>query len=231
MILVLNLKKRGRNRQVRSQVENMIHEHSVDLIFLQEAQSPRTSSEISFSGMEVVTSSTDLCVFARNGTENTIKVVLSTPFAVTVLVGRTAFTNVHLSPYSSSERTQQLEILREQLSNIFEDRHFVTGDFNLAPRSQDGMSNGRPSTWSGAKERKALASLMSALDLEDVLAKSPPEYTIVREIGGNKITFRCDLLLAPASETSKLSAKYIHSTRTGPLSFTDHSGILADVRL
>jgi hypothetical protein len=142
-----------------------------------------------------------------------------------VRVGELLIHSVHLDPVSAARRVEQLQILAERLpvgDNV------VMGDFNLAPRSIDGVYGTSPSRFTSVGERRAFAELLAARGLADATAGDPPEFTLSRRIRGLDSSFRCDLALLPTSWSAS-SVVAAHETRTGPDAFSDHSGIIVPV--
>jgi hypothetical protein len=74
-----------------------------------------------------------------------------------VMLDGLAVHNVYLSPYSAKERCGLLCAIAASLSTV--GPSIVVGDFNLAPRPEDGVFGTKPSTFTSAAERKSFASL------------------------------------------------------------------------
>jgi hypothetical protein len=154
----------------------------------------------------------------------------SLSFARTVSFNGIVFCNVHLSAKPQrSIRESQLRALNELFVQHRGKILAVGGDFNLAPRDQDGyfLEDGRTSKWTGRGERAALGRLLSDHDLVDVLSFGPTgEFTFENASPVGRVRHRCDLLLCTRSALPRLTARYLHETRGGPSKFTDHSGII-----
>jgi exonuclease III len=103
----------------------------------------------------------------------------------------------------------------------------LCGDFNMAPREQDGMFGDVPSKWTGPAERRAWAAMLAALDLVDATAADPPEPTFIQQRKAASIRFRCDLALVKRGTGWQVQVD--HDTRRGPTAFTDHSGLIMDL--
>jgi exonuclease III len=103
----------------------------------------------------------------------------------------------------------------------------LCGDFNMAPREQDGMFGDVPSKWTGPAERRSLAAMLAALDLVDATAADPPEPTFIQQRKAASIRFRCDLALVKRGTGWQVQVD--HDTRSGPTAFTDHSGLIVDL--
>ncbi len=135
--------------------------------------------------------------------------------------------HVYLSPHSSKERREHLLALARSIDPT--EGSIVMGDFNLAPRSQDGIFGDRPSLFTKRSEREAFEALLESSGLLDATATSgEPEFTFERWQNGKPIRFRCDLALLSTCLRGGAQVIYDHSVRTDP-GFTDHSALVVDV--
>ena len=138
---------------------------------------------------------------------------------------------VHLDPYTGARRCAQLDELRANGGGNGKPV-LILGDFNIAPRAQDGRFGNKHSTATGTEERRAFGDLLEALDLVDATRVEgvEPEFTFERKYEGQWFRGRCDLALLPAELGRDQScARYDHEVRTGPSAFTDHSAIVVDL--
>jgi endonuclease/exonuclease/phosphatase family metal-dependent hydrolase len=129
--------------------------------------------------------------------------------------------------YFPHERSAARRRLFDLLSVSAAGADLICGDFNMAPREQDGMFGDSPSKWTGRLERRALETMFVALDLVDATAGEPAEPTFIQQRGAASIRFRCDLALVRRGTVSQVAVD--HDTRIGPTAFTDHSGLIADL--
>jgi hypothetical protein len=110
------------------------------------------------------------------------------------------------------------------------------GDFNLAPREQDGLYGAKVSSWTKATERKALHRLLDTVRLVDLFVAHDGEdeerFTYEKLNRGKMTRFRCDLALlaAPLAAEPTTAIRHCHETRLGDASFTDHSSVPAELR-
>jgi hypothetical protein len=105
----------------------------------------------------------------------------------------------------------------------------VLGDFNLAPRQQDGLYGDKPSRYTARWEREAFEALLNSAGLLDATATDgEPEFTFERRQGGKPIRFRCDLALLSKSVGGTAQVTYDHSVRARD-GFTDHSAVIVDL--
>jgi len=137
---------------------------------------------------------------------------------------------VYLSPYSSAERRAMLDELARAISGT---TSVVIGDFNLAPRPEDGLYGDQPSTFTKLPERRAFEHLLGAGDLVDATRPSQGEtaaFTFERMQQGRATCFRCDLALVSSHIAGSATVIYDHSVRATPDAFTDHSALILDVK-
>jgi len=139
-------------------------------------------------------------------------------------IGDLVLDNVYL-PYESKTARQKLF---ERLALRPAQRRLIVGDFNMAPRPEDGRYGDSESAWTGARERRAFQAILAG-GLSDLTASLPPEFTFERWNRGDWTRFRCDLALATASVRGMASGD--HSVRAPKLGFTDHSAVVVDLDL
>lgn len=225
----VNLHKRGGTSAALGALERVINQNNVTHLLLQETQVRPGPSAIAITAMVPQSTSSDLSAYLAQGRQAELR--FTTDYALALYSDGLVIINVHLSAYKSAVRTRQLTELDEYLLSLNSRSILIGGDFNLAPRDVDGVFDARPSTWTSAREREALARMMERHDLVDVLA-SPDgdEFTFDRVLRGGRCQFRCDILLSSRALLPDVTAKYMHETRLGSWAFTDHSGIMATLR-
>jgi exonuclease III len=138
---------------------------------------------------------------------------------------------VYLSPASSSERTHQLDALREVVCSSGA-RHLVFGDFNLAPEDRDGRYGGAPSLFTHSSERAAFRKLLADGGLTDLYRHQHldgEDFTFEKTHRGKRLQFRCDLALVSRDLADTSSLVHLHEPRTHGLS--DHSAVLLDLAI
>lgn len=146
--------------------------------------------------------------------------------------GSISLHNVYLSPDHSSERTRLLTDLATAIAQAALVNVVVLGDFNMAPRPEDGLFGGTPSKFTRAAERHALAQLFSSCGLVDATRpqdSEDPEFTFEKVQRDRWLQFRCDLALVSQPLLAEVSVRYDHTVRRNPGGFTDHSAILVEV--
>lgn len=225
-IIWLNLRKRAGSRTTLASLERLAATFDCDIIFLQETSKKITPVFPILSGMRPVYVSSDLSAFAKNTLEEA-NVIHSASFALGLSVRGHFIFNVHLSPYKSSDRREELHSLEGIVQSGPNSGIIIGGDFNLAPRPQDGLFNDTASTWTAPLEREAFERLTRVCGLVDLLGQSADqEYSIERLIPGGRVRFRCDLILCSKGLQNVAKVNYLHETRIGAWAVSDHSGML-----
>jgi exonuclease III len=141
--------------------------------------------------------------------------------------------NVYLSPYSSAARSAMLDDLASALTGTDTGAALVAGDFNLAPRNEDGLFGDQPSTFTKAAERRAFENLLKSVRLLDFTCPSAGgnlEFTFERVQQRRLVRFRCDWALLSTHIASSAAVTYDHNVRSQPTAFTDHSALIMDVQ-
>jgi len=150
-------------------------------------------------------------------------------FSLLYLENKSLIVSLYLSAYKSSERIRQLRFLSEQLDEFSAtediENIIIMGDFNLAPREEDGLVNGNVSKFTSKKERNVFAAFLQQFDLRDLGINEG--FTIEKKNKRYHTQFRVDLALVHTKKES--DAYWDHSVRQEHL-FTDHSAIILDVR-
>ncbi|MGH3755944.1 MAG: methyltransferase domain-containing protein, partial [Pseudonocardiaceae bacterium] len=106
----------------------------------------------------------------------------------------------------------------------------VAGDFNLAPRPEDGRCDGLPSSFNSDVDRIPFIELLARTGLVDCTAEpAPVQYSLWRMVGGKVSEFRCDLVLLADCLRPSVRVAYDTSVRASQAGFTDHSALLIDL--
>lgn len=157
-----------------------------------------------------------------------------TAWAQRVELGWLTVLQVHLDAYTSGARTAQLGELAAMASAEGGRPLLICGDFNLAPRPQDGLYDGEVSGFTADTERKALQHLLQSAWLVDTTrpdGEDEAKFTFERHFTGKLSRFRCDLALLSDHLAAGVSVTTRDEVRTGPGAFTDHSALLLDLPL
>jgi hypothetical protein len=230
-IVSANLNQRLGSAPIRDRVGEWLAFHAPDLFVAQEPFRQSSSARPQLSAYRLIaTSELTSCWVAEHLRTPAVQ-KLADRWQKVLLQGLIVH-NVYLDPYSSKARRDLLEAIERDIADSPAAPTIVIGDFNLAPRPEDGMFGQAPSTFTTAGERKALASLMATRALYDATCPAAgclPAFTFERITKGQPSKFRCDLAVLSESLRSSVTVSYDHSVRKGPGAFTDHSALIIDV--
>jgi hypothetical protein len=225
----INLNKRLGNPAVRSRLVHWLQDRRIDVLITQEPWKPPNRVPVILPGFCPAGGDGRLFAWVAEHWENPSS---SCPgeFIQRIELGWLVVLNVYLDAYTAAARSLQLSELLA-IAAAEEGRPVVVvGDFNLAPRPSDGLTDGRPSSFNNKTDRMPFERLLQSAQLTDMTAVVPsPEFTVVRQLSGRLIKFRCDLALMPDQLMPAAVVTYDHGTRDGDRAFTDHSAILIDI--
>ncbi|MFF9479559.1 methyltransferase domain-containing protein [Streptomyces sp. NPDC014733] len=136
---------------------------------------------------------------------------------------------VHLDARSGSARTAQLAELGAMAAAEDGRPLLICGDFNLAPRLEDGRYGEEFSGFTTEAERVRLRQLTDGAGLVDTTAGTDPVFTFERVLPGGPSRFRCDLALLSDHLTATTTVRADAAVRSGHTAFTDHSALLIDL--
>lgn len=225
-IVSINLNQRLGNADARSRFESWLQKLKPDFLLVQEPWRPRSVSRPSLNGYRLAGATSLLAAWIPQGGPEPRAAGESERWQVFHFAGLVVH-HVYLSPHSSKERRAHLVELTDSIQP--EARNVVLGDFNLAPRPQDGLFGDKTSRFTARLEREAFKTLLEFSGLVDATATSgEPEFTFERWQRGGQIRFRCDLALLSTSMKSTAEALYDHSVRSAG-GFTDHSALIVDI--
>jgi exonuclease III len=224
----INLNKRVGNPAARARLVAWLQRNKVDVLIAQEPWKPLDRDPIVLTGFRLVAGDGKLSAWIA---EPWASPSSSRPrdFAQRVELDWLVAINVYLDAYAAASRSAQLTELISIIAAEDGRPVILAGDFNLAPRPIDGLTNGRPSTFNNTTDRIPFRRLTDTAGLADATADVPPQFTVARQQAGTRIQFRCDLALIPHYLASSVTVTYDHSTRDRQTGFTDHSGILINL--
>jgi Methyltransferase domain/Endonuclease/Exonuclease/phosphatase family len=224
----INLNKRLGNPAVRARLADWLQGQRVDLLIGQEPWKPADRDPLTIAGFRQVGGDSRLYAWIAERWESPSS---SRPrdFAQRIELSWLVVLNIYLDAYATTTRATQLTELASILAAEDGRPVIAAGDFNLAPRPTDGLTDGRPSSFNNATDRIPFQRLIDAAGLTDATADLPPQFTVARQRSGKQIQFRCDLALISHYLASAVVVTYDHTTRDGHASFTDHSAILIDL--
>jgi exonuclease III len=228
-IISINANKKLFTDRSHSVFLDWLADHKCDLLTVQEPWTKRPSEGPELPGMHFIGGSDDVVFWCRIGLESGLSQTrehwLSLP------IEDYQVHSVHLDPDSSKRRREQITEISEQARP--EGRlPIVLGDFNLAPRPEDGIYGDQVSKWNTKVEREAFSNLLASNHLVDSTAADDTdiEFTFERMYRKKWARFRCDLALIPEFlDPEKTQVRYDHSARTGSCAFTDHSAIIVEL--
>ncbi|WP_329447860.1 methyltransferase domain-containing protein [Streptomyces sp. NBC_01426] len=229
LLASINLNKRLGADSARARFAAWLRRHDVAVIVAQEPYKPADRRPPLLPGYVFAGGDGHLATWVREDVA-TPAVSAPTSWAQRVELGWLTILQVHLDAYTSAARTTQLGDLAALAAAEGGRPLLVCGDFNLAPRPQDGLYGGEVSGFTADTERKALQHLLQAAWLVDTTGTDEEaEFTFERLLTGKLSRFRCDLALLSDHLAVEVPVAARHEVRTGPEAFTDHSAILLNL--
>ena len=236
-IASLNLNKGGHTADRLDRLADWLAAWAPSFLFLQEPWSHDRSDPARIPHFHFLGGNSNVACYATEteGRHRSVEGVdLFDDRALELLLDDTRLSNVYLPATTSSERRRFLLRLLDLLRPRSAADRAILGDFNLAPRPEDGRYGEAESGWTSAAERKALESLLSEFDLVDLLPQKGAEespFTFERKNKGKLTRFRCDLALTSRrlAERAETLLQFDHRSRVGSSRFTDHSALILDL--
>ncbi|MFB6529882.1 methyltransferase domain-containing protein [Streptomyces sp. NPDC056399] len=228
LLASVNLNKRLGAAGARSNLAAWLREHRVKVLLAQEPFKPVDRTPPAIGGFAFAGGDGGLAVWVS---EDLLRPQVSSPrpWVQRVELEWLVVLQVHLDAYTSTNRAAQLAELREMAVAEQGRPLLICGDFNLAPRPEDGMFGDDPSNFTGEAERTALRHLMQGASLVDTTADEVPAFTFERVFSGKLSRFRCDLALLSDHLAATTTVTADASVRTAPGAFTDHSALLLEL--
>jgi hypothetical protein len=224
----INLNKRMGNPVARANLTAWLYQQRIDVLAAQEPWKPIGRPPIDLPGFRPVDGDGNLfCWIAEHF--DAPPVTRPDRFVQRLELAWLIVYNIYLDCGSAATRGSQIRSLQKIIAAEYGRPVLACGDFNLAPRPVDGLSNGQPSTFNTAIDRKPFTDLLAETSLVDVTATEPPHFTIERRRSRTITQFRCDLAAVPDHLLPAVEVRYDNATRTGATAFTDHSGVLIDI--
>ncbi|QHC30713.1 methyltransferase domain-containing protein [Streptomyces sp. HF10] len=228
LLASVNLNKRLGSSGARSELGAWLREHGVKAVLAQEPFKPADRLPPVLAGFTFAGGDGHLALWTS---EDLIPPPVSSPdtWVQRIELEWLVVLQVHLDSYTGASRTAQLAGLASMTAAEAGRPLLVCGDFNLAPRPEDGLFGGEVSDFTTKGERRMLRQLMQGADLVDTTAETAPAFTFERVHLGKPSRFRCDLALLSDHLTATTTVTPDLTVRTGPQAFTDHSALLIDV--
>ncbi|MET9109694.1 endonuclease/exonuclease/phosphatase family protein [Streptomyces zhihengii] len=230
LLASVNLNQRLGASGARAKLAAWLRVHGVKIVLTQEPFKPADRTPPTLGGFTFTGGDGHLAAWVSEGLAPPA-VSLPAPWVQRVELDWLVALQVHLDAYSSAARTAQLTELGAMAAAERGRPLLVCGDFNLAPRSEDGRFGAEASTFTTEAERSALQRLTQVAGLVDTTADEPPVFTFERVFNGKPSRFRCDLALLSDHLTAATTVTVDASVRTPPAAFTDHSALLIDLPL
>lgn len=228
-ITSLNL-RRGLYKNYETVIK-WIRNNKIDILFNQDPFSEFRSSFNYDIYCRPVGGNNKLYIWQSNNLYQ-IGLVKQDEFCQHAIVNDILIINLYLDSSSKkSIRANQLHRINYQIKSYLSNNKYpiiILGDFNLAPRPEDGLYDNEPSTWNSPMDRKPFFNLLSAHSLIDI-GEKVPGFTYEKNNRGKLIQFRCDLCLVSESISDRIQLKYDHTVRKGQSAFTDHSALIIDI--
>lgn len=227
-IASINLNKRSNSTRTRAALSAWLERRGVSVLVAQEPWQTAGPAASGFGEFIAIGGSGKVFSWIRR-TLKTPAQVLVAPFLQRIELDYLVVYNVYLDAYRKESRAEQLGEMREHFVREGDRPMLVVGDFNLAPEERDGVVDGEHSTFNTEVDRGPLRRLTKDVRLLDLGCREKErEWTIERNIGGRKITFRCDLALASDYMAPEIALQVDHSVRLGEHGFTDHSALVLE---
>ncbi|MER5532551.1 methyltransferase domain-containing protein [Streptomyces mirabilis] len=228
LLASVNLNKRLGATSARSRLASWLREHRVHAMLAQEPFKPVDRTPPVLPGFTFAGGDGHLAAWISENLAPP-QVTSPKPWLLRTELDWLAVYQVHLNAYTAASRTAQLAELNELAAAENDRPLLICGDFNLAPRPEDGLFGEEISPFTTETERGHLRSLIQAAGLTDTTADQPPAFTFERRVSNQLSRFRCDLALLSDHLTLATTVTADTSIRIGPRAFTDHSALLIDL--
>jgi hypothetical protein len=233
IVASLNCNKRLGNPKVLGLIENWLAENKVDVFLAQEPWPHGRTTPIDLLHHRPLGGNSRVYSWVKDGYEVN-QGELVQPYWHVIKVGYLYLHNVYLDAYRQQNRAEQLARAIVDLQKYGDQPQVVMGDFNLAPKLEDGLIDSSPSKFNGPIDREPFSNLLSSVKLVDATSAhllGRQEFTIDRSRDQSHIRFRCDLCLISdyLFATDAVQVKYDHTVRSSAPTFSDHSAIVIDL--
>lgn len=138
--------------------------------------------------------------------------------------------NTYFPAGKTSERIDHMQNLSMIIQDLDLNPMLIAGDFNLAPRLEDGWYGDNHSNFTKKSERVNFQNLLTNYDLHDLGSKIDWAPTFERQVKGKSSRFRCDLFLVKSEFMGSSRLSYDHKFRTQE-AMSDHSALILEMDL
>lgn len=228
MLASVNLNKRLGATAARANCAAWLRARGVGVVFAQEPFKPADRTPPTLAGFTFVGGDGHLATWVGEDLA-TPHVSSPRPWAQRIELDWLVVLHVHLDAYAGASRTAQLANLAVLAAAEDGRPLLICGDFNLAPRPEDGVYGEENSTFTTDAERGMLSRLLRDARLVDTTADATPTFTFERVLSGIPSRFRCDLALVSDHLAPTTTVHADPTPRSGPVPFSDHSALLIDL--
>ncbi|SDH35983.1 Endonuclease/Exonuclease/phosphatase family protein [Sinosporangium album] len=228
LLASVNLNKRLGAAGARSNLAAWLREHGIKAVLAREPFKPADRTPPLLSGFTFAGGDGRLAAWTS---EDLAPPAVSSPktWVQRIELEWMVVLQLHLDAYAGASRAAQLAELAAMAAAEDGRPLLICGDFNLAPRPEDGLFGEETSTFTTDAERQTLQQLMHGAGLVDTTVETAPAFTFERVFSGKLSRFRCDLALLSDHLTATTTITPDVTVRTGPRAFTDHSALLIDL--
>ena len=138
--------------------------------------------------------------------------------------------NTYFPAGKTSDRIFHMEKLSKVIQELNLEPTLIAGDFNLAPRLEDGWYGDEYSNFTKRAERIKFQELLTVHQLSDMGSSKEWAPTFERQIRGRSSRFRCDLFLLRSDLLKQAELSYDHKFRTEE-GYSDHSALILELEL
>jgi endonuclease/exonuclease/phosphatase family metal-dependent hydrolase len=138
--------------------------------------------------------------------------------------------NTYFPAGKTNERIDHMQNLSMIIKDLDLNPVLIAGDFNLAPRLEDGWYGDDYSNFTKKSERISFQNLLTNHDLNDVGSEIEWAPTFERQIKGKSSRFRCDIFLVKSELMGSSRLSYDHKFRTQD-AMSDHSALILELDL
>jgi hypothetical protein len=224
----MNLNKRIGGTTARNRLVQWLARNNIALLLAQEPWRPPGRQPVQLDGFCAVGGTDRVFAWVHERFEAPACRQLA-PHWQRLELGYLAVHHVYLDAHAQTTRAAQFDQLRVGMRAEGDRPTLAVGDFNLAPRPQDGLFDGHPSSFNSETDRGPFQSLLAACLVRDTTVADPPEFSVARSASGKRWEFRCDLALVSDYLALSVTVTYDHGVRAGATAFTDHSALLIDL--
>lgn len=206
----------------RDKLEAWLQCVGADVLCVQEPATNASSLPDSIGSMARVSGSERVAVWTREGIERAFEWM--SEHWVRALIAGWTIDAVYLPAKGKMKRAAEIKALTRART----ERRLIVGDFNMAPRPEDGLKNGDISDWTGVRERHAFEKLVAS-GMVDLGVDDPHRFTFVNRAVEGDSRHRCDLALVSSESRAGTTYRSDPTVQSGAGRFTDHSAILVEL--